>query len=47
VTVYAIAALSIHDRLRYDRYVAVFMPVLLKYGGRLLAADERPDVVEG
>jgi uncharacterized protein (DUF1330 family) len=47
VTVYAIAALSIHDRVRYDRYVAAFMPVLMKYGGRLLAADERPDVVEG
>ncbi len=47
VTVYAIAALSIHDRLRYDRYVAAFMPVLHKYGGRLLAADEQPDVIEG
>jgi uncharacterized protein (DUF1330 family) len=47
VTVYAIAQLSIHDRVRYGRYVAAFMPVLTKYGGRLLAADERPDVVEG
>jgi uncharacterized protein (DUF1330 family) len=47
VTVYAIAQLSIHDRVRYDRYVAAFMPVLMKYGGRLLVADERPHVVEG
>jgi uncharacterized protein (DUF1330 family) len=47
VTVYAIAQLSIHDRVRYDRYVAAFMPVLMKYGGRLLAADERPEIVEG
>jgi uncharacterized protein (DUF1330 family) len=47
VTVYAIAQLRIHDRARYDRYVAGFMPVLRKYGGRLLAADEGPEVVEG
>jgi uncharacterized protein (DUF1330 family) len=47
VTVYAIAQLSIHDRPRYERYVARFMPILVKYGGRLLAADERPEVVEG
>jgi uncharacterized protein (DUF1330 family) len=47
VTVYAIAQLSIHDRVRYDRYANAFMPVLVKYGGRLLAADERPEVVEG
>ena len=47
VTVYAIALLSVHDRARYDRYVAAFMPVLRKYGGRLLAADDRPEVAEG
>lgn len=47
VTVYAIAQLSIHDRVRYEKYVAAFMPVLVKYGGRLLAADEQPDVIEG
>ncbi len=44
---YALAQISIHDRTRYDRYVAAFMPVLLKYQGRLLAADEAPHVVEG
>ncbi|SCE66083.1 Uncharacterized conserved protein, DUF1330 family [Micromonospora purpureochromogenes] len=47
MTVYALAQISIHDRQRYDRYVAAFMPVLAKYHGRLLAADERPQVVEG
>ena len=44
---YAIAQLSIHDRVRYDRYMAAFMPVFAKYGGRLLAADEHPGVIEG
>ena len=47
VTVYAIAQLTIHDRVRYQRYVAAFMPVLTRYGGRLLAADEHPEVTEG
>ncbi|SCL45152.1 Uncharacterized conserved protein, DUF1330 family [Micromonospora citrea] len=47
MTVYALAQISIHDRERYDRYAAAFMPVLSAYGGRLLAADEAPRVVEG
>jgi uncharacterized protein (DUF1330 family) len=47
VTVYAIAQLTIHDRARYQRYVDAFMPILIKHGGRLLAADEHPEVTEG
>jgi uncharacterized protein (DUF1330 family) len=47
VTVYSIAQLSIHDRGRYGRYAAAFMPVLTKYCGRLLAANEQPSIVEG
>ncbi|MFF5234925.1 DUF1330 domain-containing protein [Dactylosporangium sp. NPDC000521] len=47
MTVFAIAQISVHDRPRYERYVAQFMPVLKQYGGRLLAADERATVVEG
>lgn len=27
--------------------MAAFMPVLTKYGGRVLAADEQPGIVEG
>jgi uncharacterized protein (DUF1330 family) len=45
--VYAIAQLSIHERERYQQYVAGFMPILIEYGGRLLAADESPEVLEG
>jgi uncharacterized protein (DUF1330 family) len=47
MTVYALAQLRIHDRERYGRYMARFMPVLEKYNGRLLAADEHPRVLEG
>jgi uncharacterized protein (DUF1330 family) len=47
VTVYAIAQLAIHDRESYDRYQAAFMPIFARFGGRLLAAEETPRVVEG
>jgi uncharacterized protein (DUF1330 family) len=45
--VYAVAQLTVHDRQRYDRYVAGFLPVIQQYGGRVLAAQDAPDVVEG
>ncbi|HEX8380906.1 MAG TPA: DUF1330 domain-containing protein [Allosphingosinicella sp.] len=47
MTVYVVAQIRIHDRARYDAYAAAFMPVLIQYGGRLLAADEAPAVLEG
>ena len=47
MTVYALAQLRIHDAERYGRYMSRFMPVLDKYNGKLLAADETPRVLEG
>lgn len=47
MTVYAIAQLKMTDRAAYDRYQARFFDVFRKYNGRLLAADERPRVLEG
>jgi uncharacterized protein (DUF1330 family) len=47
MTVYAIVQLKIHDRPTYDRYVARFMPVFEKFGGKVLAADDAPKVLEG
>lgn len=47
MTAYIIAQLSIRDRARYDAYVQGFMPVLRAHGGRLLVADEAPEVLEG
>lgn len=47
MTVYALAQLKIHDRERYGRYMSRFMPVLMQYKGRLLAADDAPRVLEG
>jgi len=47
MSVYVIAQVSIHDRARYDRYVARFIGVLAGFDGRMLAADESPVVVEG
>lgn len=47
MAVYAIAQLSITDRAIYQRYQQRFMGVMVKYKGKLLAADESPRVVEG
>jgi len=47
VSAYVVAQITIHDRERYGRYAAGFMPVLQQYGGRLLSADEAPQVMEG
>lgn len=44
---YVLAQITIHDRPRYQRYAAGFMPVLTQYGGRLLCADEQAQVLEG
>lgn len=45
--VYVLAQISIHDRDRYDRYAARFLEVLGAHQGTLLAADEKPVVIEG
>lgn len=47
MSVYALAQLRIHDAERYGRYMSRFMPVLEKYNGKLLAADDAPRVLEG
>ena len=47
MTVYALAQLKITDRRVYERYRNGFMRTLKPFGGRLLAADERPELVEG
>ena len=45
--VYAIAQLTITDRTVYQRYQDRFMGVMKRFKGRVLAADEHPQVVEG
>jgi uncharacterized protein (DUF1330 family) len=47
MTVYVLAQIAIHDRPTYQRYAEAFMPVLQRFGGRLLAADETPELIEG
>jgi uncharacterized protein (DUF1330 family) len=47
MSVYVIAQLRFTDRPAYDRYQARFMEVFAQFKGRVLAADERPRVVEG
>ena len=47
MSVYVIAQISITDREAYNRYQARFLDVFEKFRGQLLAADEKPEVVEG
>lgn len=47
MTAYIVAQIAIHDRARYDRYAAAFLPTLKPFGGRLLAADEQAEALEG
>jgi uncharacterized protein (DUF1330 family) len=47
MSAYVVAQLTIHDRDRYGRYAAAFLPTLKTFGGGLLAADEGPKVLEG
>ncbi len=47
MAIYTIAQLAIHDRDRYQRYISAFLPVLTQYGGRVLAADDNPEVIDG
>lgn len=47
MAVYVIAQLKFTDRERYGRYQARFGEVFHQFEGRLLAADEAPQVLEG
>jgi uncharacterized protein (DUF1330 family) len=45
--VYVVGQLKFTDRAAYERYAARFRGVLKQFGGRLLAADEPPEIIEG
>jgi len=47
MSVFVVAQLTIHDRAAYRRYQDRFMSVFSRFKGRVLAADENPQVVEG
>jgi len=47
MAVYVVAQIRIRDASTYAAYTAGFLAVLHQYGGRLLAADNAPVVLEG
>ncbi len=47
MTVFVVAQLQFRDRMSYDRYQARFLEVFSLFAGRLLAADEDPQLIEG
>ena len=47
MTVYMVAQLKIHDPEGYDLYQSQFMEIFSRYKGTMLAADFKPEVLEG
>jgi uncharacterized protein (DUF1330 family) len=47
MTVYTVALLNISDRERFGQYTSGFREIFSKYGGKVLAVEEAPTVVEG
>lgn len=47
MTHYIVARIAIHDRERYGQYEAGFMAIFAKFGGRILAVNDAPEVMEG
>lgn len=47
MSVYIIAQVKLANHELYDRYQARFFDLFRKFKGRLLIADERPQVLEG
>ncbi|MES2898913.1 MAG: DUF1330 domain-containing protein [Pseudomonadota bacterium] len=45
--VYTIAQLTFHDLKAYRRYERAFPAIFTRFNGKLLAADEAPQVLEG
>lgn len=45
---YFIAQISVHDQELYQNYLAGFMPIFERYGGRLLVTSAKtPEIIEG
>ncbi|MEE2877894.1 MAG: DUF1330 domain-containing protein [Pseudomonadota bacterium] len=44
---YIVAQITIHDRETYGKYEAGFMDIFSAHGGKLLAVEESPTVLEG
>lgn len=47
MSVYVVAQGRIENRELLDKYVAQALPTISAHGGRVVAFDETPDVVEG
>lgn len=47
MTVYVIVQLTFKNRAAYKSYQARFADVFRRFNGRLLAADEKPQILEG
>jgi len=47
MSVYVLIDLDVHDPAAMADYVTKVLPVITKYGGKVLATDPEPDLYEG
>ena len=47
MTHYIVGHIAVRDRERYALYEAGFMPILQRFGGRVVAVNDAPEVLEG
>jgi uncharacterized protein (DUF1330 family) len=47
MSVYVIAQLKVHDPDEYQKYLAGFLPVFRRHGGKLIARSPEAAVIEG
>ena len=47
MTCFIVGNVAIHDRERYRLYEADFMPILQRFGGRVVAVSDAPEPLEG
>lgn len=47
MSAYITAQITIHDRETYSKYESGFMDIFAPHGGKLLAVEEAPMVLEG
>ncbi len=47
MSVYVIAQLEVHDMVEFEKYLAGFMPVFERHGGKLVGLSLEAEVIEG
>ena len=47
MSAYVIAQLEVHDMAGFEKYLAGFMPIFERHGGKLVGLSPKAEVIEG